>query len=179
MKCRLLLCSVLFLSFSSALHGQANSGTFALTGSMSVQREQATATLITGCNCPADGKVLVAGGVIDGLTFTTNTAELYDPATGQFVPTGTMNVPRGGHVAALLPGGKVLVVGAFDSPGPEDAEIYDPVTGTFSCVAGSDPVPRQNLVRAEMSRFLVAMGEKGAGRLPLTTPARPARIYQG
>jgi Kelch motif protein len=90
---------------------------------MSVQRQLASATLISGCNCPADGQVLVAGGVIDGNTATTNTAELYDPATGKFTPTGTVNVARGGHVAAVLPGGKVLIVGAFDSPGPLDAEM--------------------------------------------------------
>jgi RHS repeat-associated protein len=139
MRGSFLFSAVLWLGVSSALYGQANPGTFTFTGSMSVQREQASATLITGCNCPADGKVLVAGGVIDGATFTTNTAELYDPATGKFTSTGTMNVARSGQAAALLPGGKVLIVGAFNSPGPLDAEIYDPVTGTFSCVAGTDP----------------------------------------
>jgi hypothetical protein len=140
MKCRLLLCSILWLSSSSALSGQGTPGTFSFTGSMSVQREQASATLITGCNCPADGKVLVAGGVIDGVSATTNTAELYDPATRAFTPTGTVNVARSGQAAALLPGGKVLIVGAFDSSGPSDAEIYDPVAGMFSCVAGVDPL---------------------------------------
>jgi len=139
MRHSFLFSALLWLGTSSALYGQTNPGTFTFTGSMSVQRQIASATLITGCNCPADGKVLVAGGVIDGTSFTTNTAELYDPATGKFTPTGTMNVARGGQVAALLPGGKVLIVGAFDSQGPFDAEIYDPVSGTFSCVAGSDP----------------------------------------
>jgi len=113
--------------------------TFTFTGSMSIQRQSASATLISGCNCPADGKVLVAGGVIDNDLATTKTADLYDPATGIFTPTGTMNVARSGQAAVLLPGGKVLMVGAFDSTGPEDAEIYDPVAGTFSCVAGTDP----------------------------------------
>jgi hypothetical protein len=121
------------------LFSQGTPGTFANTGSMSVPRQLASATLISGCNCPADGKVLVVGGVIDGNTLATNTADLYDPTTGTFTPTGNMNIARGGHAAALLSGGKILIVGAFDSPGPFDAEVYDPVAGTFSCVAGIDP----------------------------------------
>ena len=138
MKFRLSLFAFLWLGTSSGLLSQTSPGTFTLTGNMSLPRQSASATLISGCNCPADGKVLVAGGVIDGISQTTNTADLYDPATGKFVPTGTMNVARSGHAAVLLPGGKVLIVGAWNSPGPTDAEIYDPVAGTFSCVAGVD-----------------------------------------
>jgi len=137
MKWRFLLAALFCLVPPSVL-AQAPD-TFTFTGSMSIQRQSASATLISGCNCPADGKVLIAGGVIDGDLATTNTADLYDPANGKFTPTGTMNVARSGQAAVLLAGGKVLIVGAIDSVGPEDAEIYDPVAGTFSCVAGTDP----------------------------------------
>jgi hypothetical protein len=42
-----------------------------------------------------------------------------------------MTAPRGGHTAILLPNGKVLIIGGR-SDGMTGAEIFDPVTGTFS-----------------------------------------------
>ena len=46
-------------------------------------------------------------------------------------PTGSMSEERGNHAAALLPGGKVLVV----SGGDTSADIYDPATGAFTPTA--------------------------------------------
>jgi hypothetical protein len=75
------------------------------------------------------------------------TAELFDPATGTWSPTGALTYARVGAASATLADGRVLVVssttgpqggvtvdpGAFDS-----AEIYDPETGRFSA-AGEFP----------------------------------------
>ena len=75
-----------------------------------------------------NGKVLITG----------NTAQLYDPATDTFAPTGAyvgafyygdFSYP---DTATLLPDGKVLIVGSTCGDGYlEHEELYDPVTGTF------------------------------------------------
>src|SRR5207249_8768266 len=70
-----------------------------------------------------------------------DSAELYDPSTKTFTPTGTMTIDRGNHTASLLPNGKVLIASGY---GRTDGvipwvELYDPDTGAFSRggVAGS------------------------------------------
>jgi uncharacterized delta-60 repeat protein len=111
---------------------------FSATGSMTTGGDGATATLL------ADGRVLFAGGAgsttLQGPAI--NSAELYDPKTGAFSPTGSMTAARWGHTATLLPDGRVLIVGgaagrdfAIDGPLPlavASAELYDPKTGKFT-----------------------------------------------
>ena len=76
-----------------------------------------------------DGRVLIAGGVT-GSSWTA-TAEIYDPATGQFTATGSMNSPRRDFAAALLNDGRVLVVGGNGTALPATTEIYNPATGKW------------------------------------------------
>jgi WD40 repeat protein len=94
---------------------------------MSIGRSFYTLTLLP------TGKVLAAGGG-------TVTAELYDPDTGQWTPTGSMSTPRSEHTATLLPTGKVLVVGGAGLD--NTAELYNPATGQWQ-VTGSLSVRRQ------------------------------------
>ena len=117
-------------------------GTWSRTGSMSIGREMHTATLLPS------GKVLVAGGLtgVPGETAeATATAEVYDPATGSWTPTGRMNIGRLHHTATLLSSGKVLIAGGQWQRPPDHsnpnavifgnmaaAEVYDPVTGVWS-----------------------------------------------
>jgi hypothetical protein len=102
-------------------------GSFSPTGSMTVPRGGAVAAPLP------DGRVLVAGGDYSdaGNRLILDSAEIFDPATGSFSPTGRMTVPRTDASAASLPAGRVLVAGGgpYD---PQSAEIYDPATGSFS-----------------------------------------------
>lgn len=119
--------------------GSAPTGTWTTTGAMNQARVWHVAILLS------NGKVLVAGGGINpqpqGRGDYLDTAELYDPATGTFTYTGSMNVKRGWHTspggAVLLNNGKVLVVGGYFDDGTQlislkSAELFDPSTGAFS-----------------------------------------------
>ena len=62
-----------------------------------------------------DGRVLVVGGDEYGKPLDyRGTAELFDPVSGTWSLTGSLNVPRGGFTATLLPNGGVLVAGGVD-----------------------------------------------------------------
>ncbi|MGH9837501.1 MAG: kelch repeat-containing protein [Blastocatellia bacterium] len=113
------------------------------TGSLGARRSFGhTATLL------ANGKVLVVGGnnVSNPCCRATGSAELYDPATGQWSATGSLSTPRLGHIAVRLANGKVLVAGGrsgyFPTTVVTTAEIYDPDTGAWSA-AGNFSVARQ------------------------------------
>jgi Galactose oxidase, central domain/Kelch motif len=127
MKTRLLLLYVVGIT-SMAMFAQTP-GTFTATGSMTTPRTDHTATLLE------NGKVLIAGGHQN--VFPTNTvasAEIYDPATGTFTPTGSMTEARANHTATLLPDGRVLIAGGNNNTTASiaSAEIYDPSTGIFT-----------------------------------------------
>jgi large repetitive protein len=117
-----------------------DTGMWSITGSLNVARSIHTTTLLR------DGKVLVAGGITGSVSqeFSTNTAELYDPATRTWSLTGNLNVGRDLHTATLLEDGKVLVAGGangFFDPITNTAELYDPATGIWS-TAGTLNMPR-------------------------------------
>jgi hypothetical protein len=106
---------------------------WAATGSLGTPRWDASATLLP------DGKVLVAGG--DTFTHSFNpsvaSAELYDPVTGSWAATGSMDTARSWHTATSLRDGKVLVAGGVNlndtlSYTLATAELYDPGTGTWA-----------------------------------------------
>lgn len=98
--------------------------TWGLTGDLTVPRSGHTATALH------DGKVLVAGGsdfTLEGGTIF-DSAELYDPSTNTWTPTGSMFYARVGHTATLLPNGHVLVAGGAINT---NTELYDPATGEW------------------------------------------------
>ncbi len=106
--------------------------TFQPTGNTNLVLISQTATRL------ANGQVLVAGG--QGWFCLANSpygacegylnlakAELYDPSSGTFTPTGKMIHRRSGHEAALLQSGAVLVVGSSpdDSKSAESLRSFD------------------------------------------------------
>ena len=74
--------------------------TFASVGAMTTARALHTAVLIT--SGPKKGSVLIAGGIDNGGK-TLSTAELFNPKTGQFTATGSMEVGRSSQDGTALP----------------------------------------------------------------------------
>jgi hypothetical protein len=100
-----------------------------------------TATLLS------TGNVLVASGAIAYGTVTAS-AELYNPTTGEWQTTGSVNNARQSGGAALLANGQVLLAGGlnFENQVPVGivaAELYNPSSGVWSVtgkpVAGANP----------------------------------------
>jgi hypothetical protein len=78
--------------------------------------------------------VLVAGGRSSEFGYAA-TAELYDPATGTWTFTGSLQNARSLHTATLLSSGLVLAAAGSINSRDEilaSAELYDSVSGTWS-----------------------------------------------
>lgn len=169
----------LFSSLALFLHpltANAQTGSFSATGSMTTARASHTATLLS------NGEVLIAGGCNTDCTYVAlATAELYNPATGTFSATGSMNATRfDGQTATLLPNGKVLVAGGsstdYVTPVP-NAELYDPTTGTFSATGSMTAVRYQYTATLLPSgQVLIAGGCLDNGGSPCQTLAS-AELY--
>jgi N-acetylneuraminic acid mutarotase len=112
-----------------------------LTGSLNTARRYPVQVEL------ANGNVLVATGSSGPPTCTRylSSAELYNPATGQWTYTGSTLVPRESANAIRLADGRVLLAGGYNGGGsactntdPVDTEIYHPSTGQWS-YAGNLP----------------------------------------
>lgn len=111
---------------------------------MVTARESHTATLLL------DGTVLVTSAPYPE---TSPSAELYDPGSGSWAATGSMDNPfRADYTATLLLDGRVLVAGGgssyIDGPNLDSAELYDPGSGTWTAKASSIRMRRRVSSRA-------------------------------
>ncbi|XXY19082.1 kelch repeat-containing protein [Sorangium sp. So ce216] len=117
-----------------------------------------------------DGRVLLFGG--DPKAFgeepRPDTAELYDPATDTFTPTGTMTDDRHGHSTTLLQDGRVLVAGGSSwiarnrSTLVDTAEVFDPAAGTWTAVASMPSVRSGNALLLLPDGRVLAFSPSGA-----------------
>ncbi|WP_437290832.1 kelch repeat-containing protein [Sorangium sp. So ce406] len=112
-----------------------------------------------------DGRVLVVGGYHRWNAH--DSAELFDPASGEWSVQGSMSAARADHTATLLPDGRVLVIGgdtggtegdtaAPDLAGALDSiEVFDPGSGQASGWSTGDPM---KAARADHTATLLSDG---------------------
>ncbi len=143
-------------------------GTWSTTGSMNNARAFHTATLLP------NGTVLVAGGTATNPSSggaSLNTAEVYDPAVGNWTPVGNMVTFRQAHTATLLPTGKVLAAGGANTGAPQ-AELYDPSSQTWAATGN------MSSARSFHGAALLPTGKVlVAGGSLLSAPLASAELY--
>lgn len=157
------------------------SETWTPTGTMLTKYNTESATQL------ADGKVLVAGFVgcafgAEGPCSFVSVAELYDPNSGAWTATEPTRVVREGFTATLLPDGKVLIAGgsevvsgSYNDLDTASAELYDPVTGSWTATAGMVVARKfHTATRLSDGRVLVAGGSSGYWLAP---PVASAESY--
>ncbi|MBI3449343.1 MAG: hypothetical protein HY049_10565 [Acidobacteria bacterium] len=133
-------------------------------------RKEATAVRLS------DGRVLIAGGYEDlgsaGFAVRSS-AVIFDPPTGLWSSTGSLNNGRMSHAAVALPTGKVVIIGGqTEVAGASDTlEIYDPNTSLWTPVAAVMSTPRRNHTATLLTdgTILVVGGEDASGAPLVTT----------
>ena len=155
---------LLLLFLCTALLVEPCAAQWEFTGSLNTPRFYHTATLLS------DGRVLVASGGSQQTFLYPEllSAELYDPATGNWTFTGSLNNARVLHTATLLLNGNVLVAGGYpnhDHSGKGKAELYDPAAGNWT------PTGSMNFGRTQHTATLLFDGRVlvvGSGESPDT-----------
>ncbi|GIW70697.1 MAG: hypothetical protein KatS3mg102_0239 [Planctomycetota bacterium] len=162
-------------------------GQFHTVGQLVTGRKGHSATLI-----PSTGQVLVVGGLAraGGTDVAVETAELFDPASGRFVPVqARLSTARAYHAAAVSAIGNVLIAGGQqDAQGNQllqTVEVYSAQTGRFSTASSLDFAVSEALAFTYpwqgAQRFLVA-GGRATGQVArangyrYTADAAPTRV---
>ena len=96
-------------------------------GTMSAGRAQHTATLLQ------DGRVVIAGGSRGGIGTEAapyDSADIYDPETGEVSALPSIPTGHTRHTATLLDDGRVLMTGGTGKT--DAADLFDPATDTWT-----------------------------------------------
>ncbi len=151
---------------SAELYDPASGKFSDVVTSMSDRRAFQTATLLPS------GKVLIAGGVTDLSGDTTNSTDLYDPATNTITQAAPMDHARAAHTATLFTAGPlagdVLIAGGGGGAGfflkDSSAEIYDASSGQFLLLSSFMNEARMLQSATELAdgRVLLAGGFDGS-----------------
>ena len=132
---------MLLLLLSTFIPAQAQDGWMATPNTMSDPRWASAYTLLAG-----GSKGLIVGGYSFPTDRCVATADEFDPATRRFVRCkGKLNVPRNFAQASLLPDGRVLLSGGYNTilGSLSTAELFDPQTQTFQLLASQLEAPRE------------------------------------
>lgn len=118
------------------------------------------------------GRVLIAGGwraigpEEEYFQSFLDSAEILDPLTGTATATGSLSTLRAPAVSARLRDGRILVVGGYAGSSGSlqpNADLYDPMTGTWTPSANEmpDPIDGFTVTALPDGRALIA-----GGRIP-------------
>ncbi len=144
-------------------------GQWSQAGVMAEARNAATSTLL------ADGRVLVTGGgdATKAGEDPFASAEIFDPATGEWADAGNMQNENFAHGAVLLDDGRVMVAGSTLT------EMYDPATGTWA--AAGEPLRERTggypVILLNDGKVMVPGGEFKQRRRAGADPIRNVEIY--
>ena len=110
-------------------------------------------------------KFLIAGGS-DTDNTSIGSAELYDPTTGTWSYTGSLNTSRRDVPMVLLNDGRALIAAGATGADPgttlASSELYDPTTGTWSYTANTLAIARDGatMTKLQDGRVLLAGGNQ-------------------
>lgn len=150
-------------------------------------RYYATATLITGSQCGADGDVLIAGGG-NSYTGLSTTSYLFDyranNGEGAITTTGNMVTARLGDAVTATGDGQIVFVGGVnDGTLLASVETYNPCNESFQLAAGlSTPVNEPAVSTLADGQVFVAGGfsdttfSSPVGNTQILSPASPPTV---
>ena len=98
-----------------------------------------------------NGQLLVAGGWPGPMA----SAELFNPLTNLFTPTGSLSVAAGDFNLIALPSGLVLAAGIAP------ANLYDPAAGTFASLGEGTARPFSTATALQDGSILIVGGGSG------------------
>jgi hypothetical protein len=146
------------LTLALAFPALAQSGWTQTPNTMSDPRWASSYTLLAG-----GSRGLIAGGYSYPTDRCVATADEFDPLTRRFLPCkGRLHIPRNFAQASLLPDGKVLISGGYNTilGSLDSAELFDPATQTFRLLPDRLETPRELFTATPLAdgKVLIAGG---------------------